>query len=1140
MKNIICFFFLFINLQFTFANPNVIVNCNDFEINNYVSENIATELLEKSNWSAYFDFNSCPQGSLISGYNQHVTGCAMISRVYSLGLNNYCTPSSLTNEADDYVLTILPDTSGFSLNSTKSILVDIGLGENGKVTDFEFDFFGPGSHLSPDSLGLILYDNLGFMQDLVYIDVNNSGWQHYVVGFSASLASTNWTVKIVPYGVEDRTLPYTQTWAKFDNFTTRGECGNTCPNSWWTGNTSFLEPTVCMNGGIKHGVIYEIFDECLHQITYPVYWILVIDDSPPTIECKNVITLVANEDCLATWKIDATHYDNCTDTKLSAYFHYHHYDEGDSIQLGCGEHIIELTSRDQCGNESSCVTTIFVADNISPVGICDASAVSLGNDFVEVPAITFDDGSHDNCGTVSFKARKMLDVCNNKTIATEYLTFCCEEANTEVMVALEVTDKSGNITTCMTSIEIQYKPELICPIGRTINCGVDYTTIDLGEPLGNICHLGIERTFNTKNLNSCGSGLLEVQYTILDGVLEPLSCVQEVHIEHETAFQPGDIDFPWDVEFEFCDDELHLLAPNLLENEYGYPIIKSQSSCLDYKISYDDDIFNFGQDGACKKIIRTWTVFECCSGTRLEHKQLLKIVDKVYPEIAFLPLDTICSYQDCGTIQLDLDLTDHIYVTDNCDNVSISHIKNGTEVDGTNISGLYHFGRNDVQFAVTDKCGNRTERIFSFVVKDCKAPVVYCYNGLSLSVGSSGEVEIWPSDFDAGSSDNCTDQMDLLFSFSLDPNDIHLSFTCDDIGSNPLEVWVTDECGNQSYCTTFVTITDSQNICGPGVGSRMVYGSIMDPDLEYHIKDVLIETDNSQHVCNDGHYSMTLDQNDFCLSATKDDDYLNGVSTLDLIMIQRHILGIEELTGHQLIAADINNDGNISGLDLIELRKLILGIYSELPENDSWKVYAIEGNRYIQKYNFTQQDSQHVNFVGIKIGDVNNSVEHVSNSVATYSLSYVDSDISLLFDQKIVAIEGTYKGDPSKIPTNTVNSITKNGYTSFLYTFEATNEFKLPVNATNIQIHSIVDINAKEYTVVNEKVESSIVLYPNPATSYVIIEGYSDTTVKIYDKDGIMISKRAITNSSLNISDLNPGMYMIQFNKGVTKPLLKL
>ncbi|MBK9737545.1 MAG: hypothetical protein IPO92_22355 [Saprospiraceae bacterium] len=74
------------------------------------------------------------------------------------------------------------------------------------------------------------------------------------------------------------------------------------------------------------------------------------------------------------------------------------------------------------------------------------------------------------------------------------------------------------------------------------------------------------------------------------------------------------------------------------------------------------------------------------------------------------------------------------------------------------------------------------------------------------------------------------------------------------------------------------------------------------------------------------------------VSANKGGDYINGVSTLDLVMIQRHILGIQSLESpYKLIAADANNDGKVTASDLTDLRKLILGITNTLPSNESWR-----------------------------------------------------------------------------------------------------------------------------------------------------------------------------------------------------------
>lgn len=70
----------------------------------------------------------------------------------------------------------------------------------------------------------------------------------------------------------------------------------------------------------------------------------------------------------------------------------------------------------------------------------------------------------------------------------------------------------------------------------------------------------------------------------------------------------------------------------------------------------------------------------------------------------------------------------------------------------------------------------------------------------------------------------------------------------------------------------------------------------------------------------------------------KDGDPLEGVNTLDLIQISRHILGIAPLDSpYKIIAADANKSGSITAFDVVEFQKLILGIYTELPNNTTWR-----------------------------------------------------------------------------------------------------------------------------------------------------------------------------------------------------------
>src|SRR5690606_27349680 len=75
---------------------------------------------------------------------------------------------------------------------------------------------------------------------------------------------------------------------------------------------------------------------------------------------------------------------------------------------------------------------------------------------------------------------------------------------------------------------------------------------------------------------------------------------------------------------------------------------------------------------------------------------------------------------------------------------------------------------------------------------------------------------------------------------------------------------------------------------------------------------------------------------DFTIEPARNDDHKNGVSTLDLVAIQKHLLGLELLNSpYKLIAADANNSESVTTLDIVDIRKLILGLYTEFPNNQS-------------------------------------------------------------------------------------------------------------------------------------------------------------------------------------------------------------
>lgn len=126
-----------------------------------------------------------------------------------------------------------------------------------------------------------------------------------------------------------------------------------------------------------------------------------------------------------------------------------------------------------------------------------------------------------------------------------------------------------------------------------------------------------------------------------------------------------------------------------------------------------------------------------------------------------------------------------------------------------------------------------------------------------------------------------------------------------------------------------------------------------------------------------GLFSLDVPPPGSSLRPSKDGDDTNGVSTLDLILINRHILGVEPLPSpFHLLAADVNLTGSITTLDLIQIRKLILGINTEFPAQESWRfVREDEGAEGLihSPFPITEEDLANgaiTGIKGVKVGDV--------------------------------------------------------------------------------------------------------------------------------------------------------------------------
>ena len=690
--------------------------------------------------------------------------------------------------------------------------------------------------------------------------------------------------------------------------------------------------------------------------------------------------------------------------------------------LPAGRVWLRWTVADLCGNIASEYFTITVSDQVAPFAICDEfTVVGLSGDGrAIVDAKTFDDGSFDNCGDIfSYRARKMTNACGGSNAFAESVTFCCEERGQEVMVEFQVTDQQGLSNTCMVTVTVEDKlPPFItmCPADITLDCQSAYDPSVTGyiEFVDNceIVEDGFEDTILSEN--SCGEKTIRRVFTIVDGEGLKNTCAQTITLETDDNDKFGINDIQWanDVEEQGCLDDIDP------DNAPG-PIL-NDGSCSQVAAYSEDQVFTLA--GACVKILRKWTVIDWCQYNEnnpvlgqgwWEDTQVIKLNNDVAPTFVSDCSDReICVFDEgCrGAVVLNANATDDCTpATQIAYSYEVDEDNDG-DVDFTGSTTQYsrnmQEGTHSITWTAEDGCGNFSKCSYLFTVVDCKKPTPYCITSLTTVVmPSTGMITIDAEDYDFGSFDNCTPTDDLRYSFSANVNDDTRTFTCADIPNGEsadieLRMYVTDKDGNQDYCTIEIVLQEgAEDQCDEGGMIVQISGQLRTEDYESIDEALVVMSSNAPEV--DG--QMMTDQTgnyvfsnlpigyDYEIHAEKNGDYTNGVSTLDLVLIQRHLLGFDEFESpYKVIASDIDNNQNISAGDIVALRKLVLGITPEYPNGQSsWRFVDARQNfaditnpwivdEDVSIDNINAHKTQ-MDLVAVKIGDVNSSATYNVN-----------------------------------------------------------------------------------------------------------------------------------------------------------------
>jgi len=808
-------------------------------------------------------------------------------------------------------------------------------------------------------------------------------------------------------------------------------------------SVTYNDQTISSCGGsYKILRAWTVVDWCTNEIFTHTQIIKVLDKTAPIINCPTIPEIgTTTTSCTGNVFLPAASItDACSNFSVTVKTPNGILNGNGGLVTGLplGEHNITYIAEDECGNIDSCSTIITVVDNIAPIAICDEhTKISLVNDGSAIAyANVFDDGSQDNCEIVEYEVRRMDNPnCpgNDASAYGDYVEFTCCDIGAIVMVELKITDAAGNTNSCMVEVEVEDKldPIIYCPENITLACKSDYTDLSLtGEATAtdNCEVISITHNDISINIDQCGEGSVSRAWIATDAQGRVATCLQTIYLVNNDLFDETGIIFPIDYETDQCGGGD--LLPDNLPSPYAYPVI-TDDVCDLVAVTYEDQYLPIAAP-ACFKILRVWTIVDWCqydpnyvgpngeTPGRWEHTQLIKVIDNIAPTFTNCPSDMLVDNfePNCGStyVVLHADATDcsdeieYTYKIDIGNNGSYELFGNGNDASTAFENGTYK-----IIFSATDGCGNTENCSFLFTVRDGKKPTPVCINGLSTDLPpSSGLVTIWASDFESGSSyDNCTDYEDLKFSFSNDPTDIYREFTCDDMGTQVVEVWATDEEGNQDFCTTYIIIQDNNMVCG-NVPFAIIEGGI-ENELGEEIEDVTIEISGSNAIPTVTGYAGTFSfpniptGNAYSVTASKNMNHENGVSTYDIVLISKHILGIELLSSpYKVIAADANKSNSITALDIVQIRKLILQIDDEFQYTSSWRfvdanhVFSNPNNPFTDNFpeainitNLTNDEA--ANFVAIKTGDVNDTASPNSllgtetrNAVGTLQLDVDD------------------------------------------------------------------------------------------------------------------------------------------------------
>ncbi len=759
----------------------------------------------------------------------------------------------------------------------------------------------------------------------------------------------------------------------------------------------------------------------------------VVDDVQPTAVCDdNLVVAIGSNSYGRVFAQDVNEgsTDNCGISTLEVRRRYDRDPEtclnvtpyyspwGPFVEVSCCDVgrtvIVELRVTDINGNTNICVSELSVIDNTRPVCVappsrtvsCDSLPAGFtATDTIQLRSLFGAAQAVDNCtGAFVEELNPIVNLgnCNSGTIIRRF----------------RARDASGNVSsnTCqqVITINLVHNYSIRFPKDASAECGLPDADSILVQATG-CSTLAVSVTNET--------------YTGSEGACYKIFRTYRVinWCEYNGTDAPIVVSRDEDCDNNAGDEEVWVLR-------------RSNQTYIDRNNNHADNIPAANTRGtACGSPSNPAGYWRTVTSKGYwQYTQVIKVFDSARPTATFNPPAPVCSINADCTAPVSIPFT----VTEICspDNVTAQVFLDASadgnldgEITVTALSGSYpnytisgNFPIGNHRFVVNlrDGCGNSNSLTIPFSVIDCKAPAPICINGLAAvltplppNTDADGDgvfdiaaVTLRATDFVTGPPlTDCNGPVRLsinLVGQTPHPSKTELVLTCSHLDTNAVQIYAWDSAHNPTrvqpngttggpnfdFCETYVVVqAHTQVNCsgGASAGVGMIAGGIYTENGgPVQAVNVNLSGSTTQQVQTeiDGHYQVEdLPAGEaYTVTPVCDQNAINGVSTFDIILITRHILGTHLLDSpYKLIAADVNNSKSISTLDIIQIRRLVLGLTTIFPQNTSWRfvdesfVFPNPANPWqtpfpeVIQVNSLQGDLMNRNFIAVKIGDVN-------------------------------------------------------------------------------------------------------------------------------------------------------------------------